>query len=187
MIELHHWLRAQLSLRLQAAPGATQQLHFHVDSPDLKEGGTIASAHVYQGMGCTGENLSPALDWHNPPPGTRGFAVTCYDPDAPTGSGWWHWQMIDIPASATGLARGAGGATGTRPGNARMTRNDYGEVAYGGPCPPPGDRPHRYLFTVFALKVDHLDVPPNASCALVGFMLNANKIDTAVLTAMYGR
>ena len=187
MIDLFRCLRGAVDARLRAAPGGPQALRFHLDSPDVKDGATVPSAHVFNGMGCTGGNESPALAWHNPPSGTRSFAVTCYDPDAPTGSGWWHWQMFDIPASATGLPRGAGGAAGTRPGNAKQSRNDYGEAAYGGPCPPPGDNPHRYAFTVFALKVDHLDVPANASCALVGFMLNANAIGTASLTALYGR
>ena len=128
-----------------------------------------------------------ALRWRGAPADTKSFAVTVYDPDAPTGSGWWHWQMFDIPASATGLPRGAGSANGTRPGDAKQSRNDYGEPAYGGPCPPPGDKPHRYVFTVFALKVDKLEVPANASCALVGFMLSANKLATASFTALYGR
>jgi Raf kinase inhibitor-like YbhB/YbcL family protein len=187
MIEILQWLRAQVDVTLCAAPGGAAASGFRLDSTDVKDGATVPAAHVFNGMGCTGGNESPALAWHDPPAGTRSFAVTCYDPDAPTGSGWWHWQVFDIPASATGLPRGAGGATGARPGHAKQSRNDYGEAAYGGPCPPPGDKPHRYVFTVFALKVDTLDVPANASCALVGFMLNANKLGTASLTALYGR
>lgn len=187
MIELFRCLRVQLRGQVGAAPGGSPASRFHVDSPDIGEGATVPSVHVFKGMGCTGENQSPALSWHDPPPGTQSFALTCYDPDAPTGSGWWHWQIFDIPATATGLARGAGNANGMRPGNAKQSRNDYGETGYGGPCPPPGDKPHRYIFTVYALKVDHLDVPANASCALVGFMLNANKLGTATLTALYGR
>jgi Raf kinase inhibitor-like YbhB/YbcL family protein len=121
----------------------------NLHSPDIKAGSTIPKAYVHGSAG--GENQSPALEWSSPPTGTRGFAVTCYDPDAPTGSGWWHWQIFDIPADATGLARGAGNAEGSRPAGARQSRNDYGESAYGGPAPPPGDKPHRYVTTVFAL------------------------------------
>ena len=154
-------------------------------SPDIKAGDTIPSTFVHGSAG--GQNVSPALEWTNPPTGTRGCAVTCYDPDAPTGSGWWHWQIFDIPATDSNLRRGAGNAEGTRPGNAVQSRNDYGEVGYGGPAPPPGDKPHRYIFTVYALKVGRLDIPRDASCAMVGFMLNANKIEEASLTALYGR
>jgi hypothetical protein len=154
-------------------------------SPDIKADSTVAMPYVHDSAG--GQNISPALEWTSPPTGTRGYAVTCYDPDAPTGSGWWHWQIFDIPPTATGLARGAGNPQGTRPADAMQSRNDYGEAAYGGPAPPPGDKPHRYVFTVFALKVGKLEVPRNASCAMVGFMLNANKIDTASFTATYGR
>jgi Raf kinase inhibitor-like YbhB/YbcL family protein len=156
-------------------------------SPDIKADGTVPMAHVYRGGGCEGGNASPALEWTQPPPGTRGYAVTCYDPDAPTGSGWWHWQIFDIPPTATGLARGAGNPEGARPATAVQSRNDYGEVGYGGPCPPPGDKPHRYVFTVYALKLGKLGVPHDASCAMVGFMLNANRIDSASFTATYGR
>ena len=154
-------------------------------SPDIKAGDTIPLTFVHGSAG--GQNASPALEWSNPPTGTRGFAVTCYDPDAPTGSGWWHWQIFDIPAADNQLRRGAGNPEGPRPANAIQSRNDYGEVGYGGAAPPPGDKPHRYIFTVYALKVGRLDVPRDASCAMVGFMLNANKIEEASFTAFYGR
>jgi Raf kinase inhibitor-like YbhB/YbcL family protein len=181
------WLRTLLRPTASAAPGGPQALRFKLQSPDIKADSTVPMAHVYRGMGCNGENQSPALEWVNPPSGTRGFAVTCYDPDAPTGSGWWHWQIFDIPQTEKGLARGAGNPEGRRPAGAVQSRNDYGEVGYGGPCPPPGDKPHRYVFTVYALKVGKLDTPQNASCALVGFMLNANKIEEASFTATFGR
>ena len=154
-------------------------------SPDIKAGSTVPSTFVHGSAG--GQNQSPALEWSNAPTGTRGFAVTCYDPDAPTGSGWWHWQIFDIPATESRLARGAGNPEGGRPANAIQSRNDYGEVGYGGPAPPPGDKPHRYVFTVYALKVGRLDAPRDASCAMIGFMLNANKIEEASFTATYGR
>jgi len=187
MLQLRTWIMSLLCPVAQAAPGVAQSLRFHLTSADFKDGDTVPATHVYQGNGCNGRNLSPALQWHNPPPGTRSFAVTLYDPDAPTGSGWWHWQIFDLPSTETGLPQGAGNADGRRPAGSLQSRNDYGEVGYGGPCPPPGDRPHRYVFTVFALKTGHIEVPADASCAMVGFMLNASKLGEASLTATYGR
>ncbi len=113
-------------------------------------------------------------------------APSMYDPDAPTGSGWWHWVMYNIPASTTGLADGAGNGRNAPSGSAQgMT--DFGTKGYGGPCPPVGDKPHHYHITVFALKVDKLDVPGNATSAYIGFNLNANKLGTARVTGLYAR
>jgi Raf kinase inhibitor-like YbhB/YbcL family protein len=137
-------------------------------------------------MGCSGQNISPALQWYNPPAGTKSFAVTAYDPDAPTGSGWWHWVMYNIPAGTTGLPAGAGNGKNAPRGSAQG-QTDFGTKSYGGPCPPAGDRPHHYQFTVFALKVDRLDIPGNATAAYVGFNLNANKLGTARVNALYAR
>jgi hypothetical protein len=160
--------------------------HFRVTAPDFVSKGRITLTHVYNGMGCAGQNTSPALQWSNAPAGTRSFAVTMYDPDAPTGSGWWHWVMYNIPASTTSLANGAGNGRNAPSGSAQgMT--DFGTKGYGGPCPPVGDRPHHYHITVFALKVDKLDVPGNATSAYIGFNLNANKLATARLTGLYAR
>ena len=159
---------------------------FRLSSPDLKAGAQIPNKHVYQGFGCTGENVSPALEWKNPPAGTKSYAVTSYDPDAPTGSGWWHWVVYNIPGDASGLPGGAGSGTGL-PAGAEQGRTDFGSAGYGGPCPPQGDKPHHYIFTVYALKTDKLDVPANASAAMIGFMINASKIGKAKFTALYGR
>ncbi|MFL5595540.1 MAG: YbhB/YbcL family Raf kinase inhibitor-like protein [Gemmatimonadaceae bacterium] len=164
---------------------ARQTARFRVAAPDLATNGRITAAHVYNGMGCNGQNISPALNWSNAPAGTRSFAVTAYDPDAPTGSGWWHWIIYNIPASATGLPAGAGNRNAPRGSAQGLT--DFGSKGYGGPCPPVGDKPHHYHFTVFALKVDRLDVPGNAMPAMIGFNLNANKIATARVTALYSR
>jgi Raf kinase inhibitor-like YbhB/YbcL family protein len=155
-------------------------------SADVKNGGTLAEAQVFNGFGCSGPNVSPQLAWKGAPEGTKSFVVTVYDPDAPTGSGWWHWVVYDIPADATGLASGAGSGTGSLPAGAQQGRTDFGAPGYGGPCPPPG-KPHRYVFTVFALKVEKLEVPADASPALVGFMTRANALESATLTARYGR
>ncbi|HEV7838102.1 MAG TPA: YbhB/YbcL family Raf kinase inhibitor-like protein [Gemmatimonadaceae bacterium] len=160
--------------------------HLKLTAPDLVSKGRIAISHVYNGMGCNGQNISPALEWANPPAGTKSFAVTMYDPDAPTGSGWWHWVMYNIPASTTGLVAGAGNGRNAPSGSAQG-RTDFGSKGYGGPCPPVGDKPHHYHITVFALKVDKLDVPGDATAAYVGFNLNANKLATARVTGLYGR
>jgi len=162
------------------------QGRFRVTSPDLQSRGRITQTHVFNGMGCAGQNISPTLQWSNPPAGTKSFAVTAYDPDAPTGSGWWHWVMYNIPAGTTGLAAGAGNGRNAPRGSAQGT-TDFGTKGYGGPCPPVGDKPHHYHFTVFALKVDRLDLPGNATAAMVGFNLNANKLATARVTGLYGR
>ena len=111
-----------------------------------------------------------------------------YDPDAPTGSGWWHWVVYNLPASATGLPEGAGSADGKGlPAGAAQGRTDFGAPGFGGACPPAGDKPHRYVFTVYALKTDKLEVPADGSAALVGFMIHANQIGHASFTARYGR
>lgn len=159
---------------------------FTLHTPDLEAKGRITAAHVFNGMGCTGQNISPYLHWVNAPAGTKSFAVTAYDPDAPTGSGWWHWVMYNIPASTTELVAGAGNGKNAPRGSVQGT-TDFGTKGYGGPCPPPGDKPHHYHFTVFALKVDKIDVPSNATAAMVGYNLNANKLATARVTGLYAR
>ena len=164
----------------------TRPGRFRVVAPDLASQGRVTLSHVFNGMGCSGQNISPALQWYNPPAGTRSFAVTAYDPDAPTGSGWWHWVMYNIPAGTTGLPAGAGNGRNAPRGSAQG-QTDFGTKGYGGPCPPVGDRPHHYQFTVFALKVDRLDLPGNATAAMVGFNLNANKLGTARVNALYAR
>lgn len=159
---------------------------FELSSPDIAEGKVLNAAQVANTFGCTGGNLSPALNWKHAPAGTRSFAVTVYDPDAPTGSGWWHWLAYDIPATETGLPASAV-VNAVLPEGAKQGRNDSGARNFGGACPPPGDKPHRYIFTVHALKVDKLEVPENASAALIGFMLHATGLGTAKITAKYPR
>ncbi|HEY6809058.1 MAG TPA: YbhB/YbcL family Raf kinase inhibitor-like protein [Gemmatimonadales bacterium] len=170
---------------IAAAAGAAT---FSVTSSDVHQGQTIPSANVFNGMGCTGQNVSPALAWSGAPAGTKSFAVTMYDPDAPTGSGWWHWVVYNIPASATSLAAGAGdGSRHLLPVGAVQGNTDFGSAGYGGPCPPPGDKPHHYIITVYALNVATIDVPAAATAAYVGFNLHAHTLAKAELTALYGR
>jgi Raf kinase inhibitor-like YbhB/YbcL family protein len=169
-------------------PAPRGSSHFRVIAPDLESKGRITLAHVFNGMGCNGQNISPALQWLNPPAGTKSFAVTAYDPDAPTGSGWWHWVVYNIPATTTELAAGAGNPNGrSLPSGAAQGVTDFGTRGYGGPCPPVGSKPHHYHFTVFALKTEKLDIPNNATAAFVGFNLNGNKIATARVTGLYAR
>jgi Raf kinase inhibitor-like YbhB/YbcL family protein len=161
---------------------------FKLESPDIKPNATMAKKFEANVFGCSGENRSPALKWSGAPKGTKSYAVTVYDPDAPTGSGWWHWTVINIPASVTGLKPDAGNASNANlPPGAQQVRIDYGVAAWGGACPPPGDKPHRYVFTVYALKTDKLEIPADATAALAGFMINANKLGKASFTAKYGR
>jgi Raf kinase inhibitor-like YbhB/YbcL family protein len=139
------------------------------------------------GFGCAGRNRSPHLKWSDAPAGTKSFAVTCYDPDAPTGSGFWHWLVVNIPAGVSELAEGGGGAGGQLPAGALQTRTDFGAPGYGGPCPPPGDHPHRYLFTIFSVKTDRLDVRADTSAAVVGFNLNFNTLARADIMGLFKR
>nr|WP_318013777.1 YbhB/YbcL family Raf kinase inhibitor-like protein [Roseateles oligotrophus] len=142
----------------------------------------------FNGFGCTGENKSPALQWSGAPAGTKSFAVTVYDPDAPTGSGWWHWSVINLPADVSELKPDAGLVGGANlPKGASQVRIDYGVAAWGGTCPPQGDKPHRYIFTVHALKTEKLEIPADATAALAGYMINGNSLAKASFTANYGR
>jgi Raf kinase inhibitor-like YbhB/YbcL family protein len=158
---------------------------FTIKSASLVED-QLTDRHLFNGFGYSGANESPELSWSGVPTGTKSFAITAYDPDAPTGSGWWHWVVYNIPPHVMSLPEGAGTNGGkSLPEQATMGRNDFGLKAYGGACPPPGKR-HRYLFTVHALKIDKIEVPEDASPALIGFNLFNNCIEKAVLTAMYG-
>lgn len=158
-------------------------------SPEIPDGGRFEHRHVLNGFGCEGGNQSPALEWSGVPAGTRSFAITCYDPDAPTGSGWWHWVMFDVPGTATRLDANAGDpASGKAPAGTKQSNTDFGNPGYGGPCPPPGHGPHRYVFTLHALKCDQLGIDPATStAAFVGFNLHFNALATASFTLHYGR
>ena len=156
-------------------------------SPDIGQGKTLSEDQVFNGFGCKGKNLSPELHWSGAPQGTKSFALMVHDPDAPTGSGFWHWVVYNIPADVDHLAAEAGDPK--KPGlpkGAVQGRTDFGTVGYGGPCPPPG-KPHHYHFKLFALKVPKLEVPADATAAMIGFNVNANKLAEADLVGLYGR
>ena len=160
---------------------------FTLTSPDLPKGKPIPNKQVFNSFGCSGENVSPALAWKGAPAGAKSFALTVYDPDAPTGSGWWHWVVYNLPASATKLDAGAGDAKGSGlPAGAVQGNTDIGAPGYGGPCPPPG-KPHHYVFTLYALDADKLDIPSNATAAFVGFNIHGHTVGKASFTATYGR
>ncbi len=163
---------------------------FTVISNSFKDGDTLPKDHILSadfGFGCAGGNVSPHLKWSGAPDSTKSFAVHCYDPDAPTGSGFWHWVVVNIPANVTELAAGVGSGGGKLPAGALMTRTDFGKPGYGGPCPPEGDKPHHYHFTVFAVKTDKLDVQADTSAAVVGFNLHFNALAKAQIMGMFGR
>jgi Raf kinase inhibitor-like YbhB/YbcL family protein len=170
-----------------SSPAAAQG-KFRLTSTDVHQGQHIAAAQVFNGMGCTGNNVSPALSWSGAPAGTKSFAVTAYDPDAPTGSGWWHWVVYNIPANVTTLPSGAGDPSkNLLPAGASQGNTDFGAAGYGGPCPPAGDKPHHYIFTVYALNTEKLDIPGTATAAYVGFNIHGHQLGKATLTALYGR
>src|ERR1700728_5141286 len=163
---------------------------FRLQSPTIAPNSTLSDDQVYSGFGCSGKNISPALSWSGAPSGTKSFAVTLYDPDAPTGSGWWHWVVFNIPPGTTSLPKGAGDVEKKlMPKGAVQSRTDFGANGYGGPCPPAGDKPHHYQITVFAVDVDKLPDAKDhsASAALVGFDLHFHTLAKATLTGLYGR
>jgi Raf kinase inhibitor-like YbhB/YbcL family protein len=170
-----------------AIAGTVSASSFTLRSVDFSANGTLTNTQVYNGLGCHGDNVSPALKWSGAPPATRSFALLVHDPDAPTGSGWWHWIVYNIPATTTSLAAGAGDARkNLLPTGAVQGRTDFGTAGYGGPCPPPG-QPHHYHFRLYALKVAQLDLPADATAARVAATVHAQSLGETELTGLYGR
>jgi Raf kinase inhibitor-like YbhB/YbcL family protein len=159
-----------------------------VTSDDITDGESLASAHHADSMGMTGGNLSPHLAWSGAPDGTLSYGVTCFDPDAPTGSGFWHWVLFDIPASVTELPRGAGsGSMKGLPEGARHVRNDTGTLGYVGAAPPDGHGEHRYAYAVHALTLATLGLDESATPAYVGFTMAFNTSARGLITPVYER
>jgi Raf kinase inhibitor-like YbhB/YbcL family protein len=163
--------------------GNAQAPVFRLSSPDIAAGGTINNKYILNGFGCTGQNVSPALVWSNVPPGTKSLTLQMFDQDAPTGSGFWHWAVYNIPPTTTGLAQGAGNNAALLPAGAFGGNTDLYDIGligsngnYGGPCAPQGDRPHHYVFTLYALNADKVEtaggIPKTASPALFSFVIN---------------
>jgi Raf kinase inhibitor-like YbhB/YbcL family protein len=174
-----------LAAQVKSAPRS----HFVLSSPDTRLAVRVPEEYTANVFGCTGGNLSPALQWSGAPAGTKSFVVTLFDPDVPeTGSGWWHWVVYDVPASVSSLPKGAGAEhSSILPAGTRQGRSDLGNDAYHGPCPDKGQPPHHYRFTIYAVSVEKLDVPPEASGAMVTSTAKENVLGKAVLIARYGR
>ena len=151
-------------------------------------GGNSTSQEEFNGFGCTGDNISPQLSWSNAPEGTKSFAITMYDPDAPTGSGWWHWVVFDIPGDVNSIVENAGNvAKGLMPKKAIQSITNYGGPGYGGPCPPENHGIHEYMITVHALKVEKLGLDANTNPAIVGYNIWNNTIAKSSIVTYYER
>lgn len=172
-----------LSLATQAVAG-----DLHLTSTSFQPSGTLPARQVLNGFGCSGANLSPQLSWQGEPAGTKSFAITAYDPDAPTGSGWWHWLVFNLPKDIHHLPEDSGNPKkGLMPSQAVQAKTDFGTPGYGGACPPAGNPAHRYQFTVWALDVEQLPLTADTSGAMLGFNLRLHMLEQAELIATYGR
>ena len=184
---MHHTLKllSVLSLSISVSVSADS---LTLSSQDIAQGEFMANAQEFNGFGCSGGDISPHLKWSNAPKGTKSFAITVYDPDAPTGSGWWHWQVVNIPMTLMEIQSGAGDteANIALKGSTQI-QNDYGSRGFGGACPPEGHGVHHYRFTVHALSVEKLELPEDASGALAGYMINANTIESSTIESLYKR
>jgi Raf kinase inhibitor-like YbhB/YbcL family protein len=166
--------------------GSVYAENFTLKSDNL--GGQLTETQVFSGFGCNGKNISPHLKWMDAPKTTKSFAVTVYDPDAPTGSGWWHWVLFNISSDINELQEDAGNLKrNLSPKGSIQSVTDFGGAGFGGACPPAGDKPHRYIFTVYALNVAKLDLDEKTQPAMVGFFLNQHAVAKASLITYYGR
>lgn len=172
-----------IALSIQPAAQAEKGPEFMLISPSFDNGAILPLKQVHQLDECGGRNESPALDWTDGPTGTKSYAVTAYDPDAPSGSGWWHWTLFNIPSEVTSLRE----AMTKLPKGSVQGRNDWGVSAYGGACPPKGSKPHRYIFTVYALKVASIPLDSEASGAMVGYYIHQNMLAKASVTGLFSR
>ncbi|HET6212207.1 MAG TPA: YbhB/YbcL family Raf kinase inhibitor-like protein [Micromonosporaceae bacterium] len=159
---------------------------FRVTSTDVQDGEKLANPQVSGVFGAGGQDVSPQLSWSGHPAETRSFVVTALDPDAPTASGFWHWAVVDIPASVTALPTGAGNVAGSGlPAGAFQLRNDGGGVGYVGAAPPAGHGRHRYMFVVHAVDVESLGIESSAPPALLGFNLFFHTLARGTIVSWY--
>jgi Raf kinase inhibitor-like YbhB/YbcL family protein len=174
---------------LVAVTALAQGTRFTLKSADIASRSSIKLEHVFNSFGCTGKNISPGLEWTGVPDAAKSLALIVHDPDAPTGvGGFTHWIVYNIPAKVSKLEKGAGSSDGKLlPSGGVQHATSFGAPGWGGPCPPAGDKPHRYVFTLYALGVDKLELPANASQAFVGFNINGNAVGKASFTAFFGR
>lgn len=169
------------SIPVLATPGINGPA-FVLSSPSFDDGTKLPTKQVGTVFGCTGKNMSPALEWTDGPEGTQSYAITAFDPDAPSGSGWWHWVVFNIPKNETELNEGAK----ILPNGSIQARNDFGNSRYDGACPP-GKKPHRYIFTVYALKIAKIPLDSSASGAMVGYYIRQNMLAKSAIVASYSR
>ncbi len=182
------WLFFQLGFCLSfAAFAVAEEGGFHLASSGWRDGGTVPRENVFNGPGCGGANISPEFHWSGAPAGSKSFAITIFDPDAPARGGWWHWVLFNIPATVSRLPGGAGDV-GSRilPDGSVQCLNDYGEPGYGGPCPPPGTT-HRYRVRLYALNVEKLSSGPDAAPAKIARLIEEHSIGVSQLTTKFGR
>ncbi len=173
-------------LALTAAAQADEE--FKLESPDVGPDKEFSQDFAYDAFGCTGSNQSFALSWSGAPVGTQSFAVTTFDSDAQRGKGFWHWFVINIPASVTALPRDAGNRNNAKiPAGARQLITNFNKTGYGGSCPPRGDRPHNYVVTVYALKSRKLQLPADALASEALPIVEADALGKATLSYQYGR
>jgi Raf kinase inhibitor-like YbhB/YbcL family protein len=160
---------------------------FRLESPEWHNGGTVPTRNLFNGSGCNGSNISPEFHWSGAPKGTRSFAITIYDPDAPVPGGWWHWVVFNIPSAASNLLAGAGDKGSNRlPPGSSQCNNDYGESGYGGPCPPPGTT-HRYVVKIYALDVERIAAGAETAPSRVARLIQEHAIGSAQLSVSFGR
>ncbi|MBL6785107.1 MAG: YbhB/YbcL family Raf kinase inhibitor-like protein [Rickettsiales bacterium] len=175
-----------LSILFLITIGFASNIHaIELSSKSFNNNEYLTNKHVYNSFGCNGKNISPELQWKNAPKETKSFAITAYDPDAPTGSGWWHWLVFNIPTDINNLKEGI--KIDELPKSVILSRTDFGKIGYGGPCPPKGHGKHRYIFTVFALDVEALPLDKNVTAATVGFYLNNHVIEKDSIVGYYKR
>lgn len=181
-------MRTTTALLAVTAFGTVFAADFQLTSSDIGPDKPLAQDFVFSGFGCTGANLSPALSWHGAPDGTKSYAVALFDPDAMQGRGFWHWLMVNIPASITSLSRDAGKNDGSKlPAGAAQIRNGFRVLGYSGSCPPPTDEAHGYVMTVYALKLNRLEVPDDATSPTMLAAIEANSLGKASITYHFGR
>jgi Raf kinase inhibitor-like YbhB/YbcL family protein len=183
-----HAMRMITAFLAAAALDPALGADFQLTSSDIGPDKPLAQDFVFSGFGCTGANQSPAISWRGAPEGTKSYAVALFDPDAMQGRGFWHWLVVNIPASTTSLSRDAGKNDGSKlPAGAAQTRNGFRAVGYSGSCPPPSDEPHGYVMSVYALKVTMLEVPPDAAPPAMLAAIEANSVGKASLIYHFGR
>jgi len=158
---------------------------FSLSSPELKKNTYFQQKYLWNKNGCKGENISPPLEWEYAPKNTESFALTVFDPDATSGSGWWHWVLINIPKTAKKISENASKNKSIPHGSIEI-RNDFGEISWGGPCPPPGET-HHYVFTIYALKTKGISVNEQSTPAQIGIELQKNMIKKASFTIKASR